>query len=145
MAIYDLEGKLVKKMPLPDFISLTGVSGKKEGAELFLGYTSYLSPNRVMRYDFETDTLEETFQDDATPDVSAEYETKQVFYKSKDGTTVPMFITHRKDVELNGDNPVLLYGYGGYNISMPPGYSPSRHMWLEAGGVYVEANLRGGG
>jgi len=145
MAIYDLDGKLVKKLPLPEFISLTGVSGKKKGNELFLGYTSYLSPNRVMRYDFEADTLEEVFQEDATPDVSADYETKQVFYKSKDGTSVPMFITHNKGIELDGNNPVLLYGYGGYNISMTPGYSPSHQLWLEAGGVYVEANLRGGG
>lgn len=145
LAIYDLDGKLLNQLPLPEFISMTDVSGKKKGTEMFLGYTSYLYPSRIKRYDFENEQLESIFEEDSVVDDAEEFETKQVFYKSKDGTTVPMFITHKKGIELNGDNPVLLYGYGGYNISITPGYSPSRKMWLEAGGVYVEANLRGGG
>lgn len=145
LAIYDLDGKLLKKLPLPDFISITNISGKKKGKEMFLDYTSYLYPNRIKRYDFDKEQLETIFENETVADDASDFETKQVFYKSKDGTSVPMFITHKKGIELTGDHPVLLYGYGGYNISMTPGYSPSRKMWLDAGGIYVEANLRGGG
>lgn len=145
LAVYDLDGKLLKKLPLPDFISITNISGKKKGKEMFLDYTSYLYPNRIKRYNFENEQIEPVFEIERVADDASDFETKQVFYKSKDGTSVPMFVTHKKGIELTGDHPVLLYGYGGYNISMTPGYSPSRKMWLDAGGIYVEANLRGGG
>src|SRR5699024_5662620 len=145
LAIYDLDGKKVQSLSLPGLISLTDVTGKKESDEMLLGYTSYLSPNRLLRYDFKTGELEPIFEDVNVPNVGDDFETEQIFFKSKDGTQVPMFITHKKDIKLDGNNPVMLYGYGGYNISMTPGYSPAHQLWLEAGGVYVEVNLRGGG
>src|SRR5699024_43653 len=128
-----------------DFISIIDIAGKKTDSEMFLNYTSFLDPSRINRYDFEADKLEMILEEGLTTGEASEFETKQIFYTSKDGTKVPMFITHKKGIELTGDHPVLLYGYGGYNISMTPNYSPSRKMWLNAGGIYVEANLRGGG
>src|SRR5690625_731530 len=138
LAIYDLDGKKVQSLSLPGLISLTDVTGKKESDEMLLGYTSYLSPNRLLRYDFKTGELEPIFEDVNVPNVGDDFETEQIFFKSKDGTQVPMFITHKKDIKLDGNNPVMLYGYGGYNISMTPGYSPAHQLWLEAGGVYAE-------
>ncbi|ASN04553.1 prolyl oligopeptidase family serine peptidase [Virgibacillus necropolis] len=144
LKIYDDKGTLQKELPLPKFITITGLAGKKNDSELFISYTSYLCPFKIMRYKFEEDQLDAVLETNLHLQ-SNQFETKQVFYTSKDGTKIPMFITHKKGLELTKDNPVLLYGYGGYNISLTPTFSPSQMMWLEAGGVYVVANLRGGG
>lgn len=145
LTIYDLSGTFVKKLNLPDYITITDIKGKKKGKSMFLSYTSFLYPTKTKHYDFENDQLETIFKNQNQPEVHSEYETKQVFYTSKDGTRVPMFITHKKGIELNNNHPVLLYGYGGYNVSRTPAYSPAHAFWLESGGIYVEANLRGGG
>ncbi|CAM3162858.1 prolyl oligopeptidase family serine peptidase [Filibacter tadaridae] len=144
LAIYALDGTFQRDIPLPDYISISGVSGKKSASTMFIGYTSYLVPTTIARYDFEEDLIDPVFQSSALFETE-NFETKQVFYPSKDGTTIPMFLTYRKGLELNGENPVLLYGYGGFNVSLTPAFSPSQRMWIEAGGVYAAANLRGGG
>ena len=112
--------------------------------KLFFSFSSYTYPSTIFRYDFATDevTVFRAPEVDFNPD---DYETRQVFYQSKDGTTVPMFITHKKGVELNGKNPTYLYGYGGFNISLTPGFSVSNLVWMEQGGIYAVANIRGGG
>ena len=144
LAIYDLKGTLQKDVPLPAYITLTDVSGKKEGDTMFVGYTSYLSPTTIARYDFNKDGLEPVFNNENLFETE-DFETTQVFYPSKDGTSIPMFLTHRKGLKLTADHPVLLYGYGGFNVSLTPAFSPSMRMWVESGGVYAVANLRGGG
>lgn len=144
MKIHALDGAFVKDVPLPSFVSLSGMSGKKEDKSMFIGYTSYLSPGTTASYDFETDEMSYIFERDAKFD-TADFETTQVFYPSKDGTQIPMFLTHKKGLKLNGENPVLLYGYGGFNVSLTPSFSPALRLWMEEGGIYAVANLRGGG
>ncbi len=144
MTIYEKNGILPTELPLPDFISINDVKGTSTTPEMFISYTSFLHPLKVIKYDFDTGKLMNVF--DKQGSESAErFETKQVFYPSKDGTVVPMFLTYKKGLELNGDNPVLLYGYGGYTACMTPSYSPSQKMWMEQGGIYAVANIRGGG
>lgn len=142
--IYDLNGAFVKDVPLPSFVSLSGMSGKKEDKTMFIGYTSYLSPGITASYNFETGDLTQVFKRDDKFDTT-DFETTQIFYPSKDGTEIPMFLTHKKGLVLNGENPVLLYGYGGFNVSLTPSFSPALRLWMEEGGVYAVANLRGGG
>lgn len=144
LRIYDLDGRFQKEVSLPNYISLSGVTGKKTASTMFIGYTSYLVPTTIARYDFEKDELNTVFNTSELF-VATGFETTQVFYPSKDGTRIPMFLTHRKGLKLTGDNPVLLYGYGGFNVNLTPDFSPSQRMWIEAGGVYAVANLRGGG
>src|SRR5699024_2843259 len=96
------------------------------------------------KYSFSTRQIEPIFTESLV-DTDQSYETKQIFYTSADGTEIPMFLTYKKGLELNGNNPVLLYGYGGYGISMTPSFSPSQKLWIESGGVYAVANIRGGG
>lgn len=144
MKIHALDGAFVKDVPLPSFVSLSGMSGKKDDKSMFIGYTSYLSPGTTASYDFEKDEMTYIFKRDAKFD-TVDFETTQVFYPSKDGTQIPMFLTHKKGLELNGENPVLLYGYGGFNVSLTPSFSPALRLWMEEGGVYAVANLRGGG
>src|SRR5690606_15609275 len=129
---------------LPGFNSLTGLNGKKEDETMFIGYTSYLAPNSIGSYDFNSGELVQVFQQNNKFDTEG-FETTQVFYPSKDGTKIPMYLTHKKCVELDGDKPVLLYGYGGFNVSLTPAFSPAVRVWIEEGGVYAVANLRGGG
>ncbi|MBE1554171.1 prolyl oligopeptidase family serine peptidase [Sporosarcina limicola] len=144
LAIYGLDGIYQREIPLPDYISIVGVTGKKSATTMFIEYTSYLVPTTIAGYDFEKAELTPVFKGSEL--VGTEnFETTQVFYPSKDGTRIPMFLTHKKGLELNGENPVLLYGYGGFNVSLTPAFSPSQRLWIEAGGVYVVANLRGGG
>lgn len=142
--IFDLEGRFVREATLPGIGSVGGFGGKRKYRETFYSFTSQTTPGEIYRYDMQTgeSTL---FQKPTVDFKSSQYETRQVFYPSKDGTLIPMFITHRKGLELNGDNPTLLYGYGGFNISIRPGFSVTRAVWLEMGGVLAEANLRGGG
>ncbi len=128
----------------PPGIGSIGVSGEPGDPELFYSFTSYTYPTTIYRYDLETGESE-VFREPAVGFQADDYVTKQVFYTSKDGTRVPMFITHRNGIELNGENPTMLYGYGGFNISLTPGFSSTNIAFLERGGVYAVANLRGGG
>jgi prolyl oligopeptidase len=143
--MYDLNGYFVKELELPDMGSINGISGKEKGDnEMFIQFSSFLYPAEVFRYDFEKGEFESFFKPNIKIDIS-QYEVEQQFYESKDGTKVPMFIIHHKDIKLNGDNPTILYGYGGFNVSLKPYFSIHPLSWLELGGVYAIANLRGGG
>lgn len=144
LKIYELDGTFHREVKLPKYISLTGLTGKKSATEMFIGYTSYLAPTKIMKYDFASNELEVVLEN-ANLFPTEQFETTQIFYTSKDGTKIPMFLTHKKGLALNGSNPVLLYGYGGFNVSLTPSFSPTQRMWIEAGGVYAVANLRGGG
>ncbi|MFC1543339.1 prolyl oligopeptidase family protein [Candidatus Neomarinimicrobiota bacterium] len=145
MYLYDLKGQLIREIDLPTLGQIGGLCGKEsaEATEMFFSFTSFLYPSTVSRYDLATGEMSQLWETGIDFNPSG-YETKQVWYPSKDGTRVSMFITHKKGVELNGNNPTLLYGYGGFNIPMLPSFSLSRLAWMEAGGVYVVANLRGG-
>ncbi|MEO1620414.1 MAG: prolyl oligopeptidase family serine peptidase [Cyanobacteria bacterium J06632_3] len=142
--IFDLSGEYIRDVDLPGIGSAGGFNGKRMDTETFYSFTSYTVPSRIYRYDMLTgkSTL---FREPSIPFNPDDYETQQVFYPSKDGTQIPMFITAKKGLEQNGENPVLLYGYGGFNISLSPSFSVSNLVWLELGGVYAVANLRGGG
>ena len=142
--IFNLDGAFVREVELPGIGSAGGFGGKRYDTETFYTYTSFTTPNTIYRYDMVSgeSTLFRKPNVDFKPD---EYETKQVFYSSKDGTQVPMFITHKKGLKLDGNNPTYLYGYGVFNVSLSPNFSISRLVWMEMGGVYAIANLRGGG
>jgi prolyl oligopeptidase len=142
--IFSLEGSLVREVALPGLGFAGGFSGKKEDTETFYSFTGFTTPNTIYRYDMVGDqsTIFRQPNVDFNPE---DYETKQVFYKSKDGTKLPMFITHKKGLKLDGHNPTYLYGYGGFNASLTPGFSVSNLVWMEMGGVYALPNLRGGG
>lgn len=142
--IYSLTGEYIKDIELPGIGSAGGFYGKRDDTETFYAFTSFTTPTRIYRYNLETG--ESTLFRQPTVDFNpANYETRQVFYRSKDGTQVPMFITHKKGLLLDGNNPTLLYAYGGFNISVTPSFSVSRLVWMEMGGVYAVPNLRGGG
>jgi prolyl oligopeptidase len=143
LKIYDTSGNLVRQIPLPTLGTVSGLSGKQDHTEMFFSFTSFLFPSTSYRYDFITDRLTVVHEPEIDFDPSP-YETRQVFYHSKDGTRVPMFITHKKGLTLDANNPTLLYGYGGFAITLKPSFSVSRLIWLEQGGVYALANLRGG-
>ncbi|MBD2000967.1 S9 family peptidase [Leptolyngbya sp. FACHB-541] len=142
--VFDLNGTFIREVELPGIGSAGGFGGKRHDTETFYSFTSFTTPTTIYRYDMVSGESSVFRQPtvDFNPD---EYETKQVFYASKDGTRVPMFITHKKGLELNGNNPTYLYGYGGFNISLTPSFSPSNIVWLELGGVFAVPNLRGGG
>src|SRR5688572_3424175 len=142
--MFALDGKALGEMALPGIGTLTSLSGKRSSNELFYSFSSFLFPNTVYRYDVATGRNEVFRKPEINFDPSG-FETKQVFYNSKDGTRVPMFITHKRGIALDGSNPTYLYGYGGFNISMTPGFSVPNLVWLEMGGVYAMPNLRGGG
>ncbi len=141
---YDLEGKLLQEVQLPALGTIAGFNGEKGVNTLFYGFTSFTFPTTIYTYDVTKKASIEFFKPKLDFDASA-YETKQVFYESKDKTKIPMFIVHKKGIALDGTNPVLLYGYGGFNISLTPNFSVSRLVFLENGGVYCMPNLRGGG
>ena len=141
---YDYDGKLVRDVELPGIGSVGGFGTKKEEKELYYTFTNYVTPGSIYKYNIESGTSE-LFR---KPDINFDpenYESKQVFYTSKDGTKVPMIITYKKGLELNGKNPTMLYGYGGFNISLTPSFSITNAIWMEMGGVYAVPNLRGGG
>jgi len=142
--LFSPEGKLVRELELPVIGTASGFSGKRTDTETFYLFSSYATPPSIYRYDLITGKSELWKRSPVkfNPD---DYEVKQVFYQSKDGTRVPMFITAKKGVKLDGDNPTLLYGYGGFNIPLTPSFSTGIIGWLETGGVYAVANLRGGG
>lgn len=141
---YHLDGQLISKIPLPSLGSLTGLSGEEEGEEFFFGFTSFLVPHNIYRLDLLKGQIALFKKAEAGVDTEA-FEVKQVQYNSKDGTKIPMFLIHRKGLERNGNNPVLLYGYGGFNISNTPVFNKSTIPFIENGGVYAIANIRGGG
>ncbi len=142
--IHDINGKFVREVKLPGIGSAGGFGGKRYDTETFYTFSSYNMPPTIYRYDMKTGKSE-IFRKSDVKFNPKDYEVKQVFYPSKDGTKIPMFIVHKKGLKLDGTNPTLLYGYGGFNISMTPGFSVSRLAWMEMGGVYAVANLRGGG
>ncbi len=142
--VFGLDGLFVREIELPGIGSANGFGGKRSDTETFYSFTSFTVPGRIYRYDFTTgqSTLWREPKVGFNPD---DFETQQVFYRSKDGTRVPMFITHRKGLELGRNTPALLYGYGGFNISLTPGFSVANLVWMECGGIYAVPNLRGGG
>ncbi|MEM1395594.1 MAG: prolyl oligopeptidase family serine peptidase, partial [Cyanobacteria bacterium P01_H01_bin.150] len=142
--IYGFKGEFVREVELPGIGSVGGFNGKKSDTETFYVFTSFTTPGTIYRYDILTG--KSTVFREPTVDFNADnYETKQIFYKSKDGTQVPMFIVHKKGIKLDGNNPTYLYAYGGFNFSLTPSFSVSSLIWMEMGGVYVVANIRGGG
>ncbi len=142
--LYSMAGEFVREVEFPGIGSASGFGGKRDHKETFYSFSSFATPPSTYRYDIESgeSTLLRRADVDFNPD---DYETKQVVYESSDGTRVPMFICHRRGVELDGNNPTLLYGYGGFNISLTPQFSVSRLAWMEMGGVFAMPNLRGGG
>jgi prolyl oligopeptidase len=140
---YKYDGTLVRQIELPGIGSAGGFNGKKEDKEFFYGFTSFNAPPTVYKYTIATGQSE-FYRKTETKFRNEDYETRQVFFTSKDGTKVPMFLTHKKGMKLDGSNPVLLYGYGGFNIAQTPGFSISNAFWLEQGGIYAVVNLRGG-
>lgn len=141
--LFQKDGSPAGEIPLPPFGSVKELNGRKEDSVLYLQYQSFLTPPTIFQYDFADGMLTAVFEPTIPFDPTA-YETTQVFYPAKDGTKIPMFLTYKKGIQLDGDNPTLLYAYGGFNINMLPEFSPSRLVWLENGGIYAQANLRGG-
>ncbi|HLO84692.1 MAG TPA: prolyl oligopeptidase family serine peptidase [Nostocaceae cyanobacterium] len=142
--IFDLQGNFIREVELPGIGSVDGFDGKRGDTETFYSFTSFTTPGTIYRYNLITGKSE-IFRQAEVDFNSEDYETKQVFYQSKDGTQVPMFVTHKKGIKLDGNNPAYLYSYGGFNISLPPGFSVSILVWMEMGGVYALPNIRGGG
>jgi prolyl oligopeptidase len=142
--ICSLSGDLLAEVALPGIGTVGGFGGKLEDTETFYAFTSYTQPSTIYRYDMRSgqSTVFNKPVIQFNPD---DYQTEQVFFLSKDGTRIPMFIVHRKDIAMNGNNRVYLYGYGGFNVSMTPAFSVSALVWMELGGVFAVANLRGGG
>jgi prolyl oligopeptidase len=142
--LYHMDGTFEREIPLPTVGSLFSLYAKPDSTEMFFDFTSFLYPPTVFRYVFATGELSVFRAPTLDFDVSA-YETQRVFYESKDGTRVPMFLTHKKGLVLNGDTPTMLYGYGGYGVSTTPSFSVGTLEWIENGGVYAVACMRGGG
>lgn len=141
---YDKNGTFIREIELPGLGTASGFSGRKEDKSLYYTFTNYTTPPTI--YKFEPNTgISSVYKKSNVKFNSDDYETKQVFYTSKDGTTIPMLITHKIGLNLHGKNPTILYGYGGFNISLTPNFSVVNAVWLEQGGVYAVANLRGGG
>ncbi len=144
LRVFRTSGELQAEIPLPTLGSITGVGGLDDGSEAFFTFTSFITPTTAYRYDLKS-AHSEVWKKLDTSIAPEDYEVKQVFYPSKDGTKVPMFIVNKKGaVHGNGKNTALLTGYGGFNVSNTPYFSPSAFLWLENGGVYAVANLRGG-
>lgn len=141
--VYNMKGQLENEVPLPGLGSASGFGGEDDDKFVFYTYTSFNYPPTIFRYDIAT-KKSTVFREPEVSFKPTDYETKQVFYTSKDGTKVPMFITYKKGLKLDGTNPAILYGYGGFNISLTPSFSPTRMPFLDQGGVYAQANLRGG-
>lgn len=142
--VFSKEGDYLYDIDIPILGTVGGFGGEKIDTETFYTVTSFTTPATVYHYDIENNTSE-VYQTSQIDFDESLYETKQIFYESKDGTKVPMFVVHKKGIELDGNNPTILYGYGGFNISLTPSFSVTRLIWLEQGGVYAMANLRGGG
>jgi prolyl oligopeptidase len=141
--LYDLKGRFLKEIKAEGLGNLSGFNGRREDTETFYTFTSYNQPPTLYRYDLKTGTST-VFRQPKVDIKPAEFEVKEVFYPSKDGTKVPMFLAYKKGLKLDGTNPTLLYAYGGFNIAQSPNYSPVAQVWMEMGGVYAVACLRGG-
>jgi prolyl oligopeptidase len=144
LSIYDLEGTKQTDISLPTLGTVTGLSGDQDRPELFYSFVSFLYPPTIYRYDVETGKSEVFKKPSIEIDADA-FETKQIFFSSKDGTRIPMFIVHKKGLNLDGTNPLYLTAYGGFNVSLTPSFSPSYLSWIERGGVFALPNIRGGG
>lgn len=138
------DGSMINTVELPGIGIARGISGEKENDYFYYSFTNFTTPSSIYKYDFNSKSSEVYWTPEIDFDFTA-YETKQVWYESKDGTKVPMFITHKKDLIIDGSNPTLIYGYGGFNISIKPGFSVSKAILLENNGIYCVANIRGGG
>ena len=141
---YTYNGTLVREVALPGVGSAGGFGAKKQDISLYYSFTNYLTPGSIYSYEISSGASK-LYKKPSIDFNSDEYQSKQVFYTSKDGTQVPMIITHKKGIVLDGTNPTILYGYGGFNISLTPSFSITNAVWMEQGGVYAVANLRGGG
>jgi prolyl oligopeptidase len=141
---YDLAGKQLGKVELPGIGTAGGFGGENDDPETFYAFTSFNVPASVYRYDARTGQTS-VFAQPQVAFSSDDFKVSQRFYRSKDGTRVPIFIVHRKDLDMSKRHPTLLYGYGGFNASMLPGFSAARMAWMEQGGVFAMANIRGGG
>ena len=142
--MYGTDGRFIRDVEFPGLGTAGGFGGKRTDTETFYAFTTFTAPPVIYRYDMITGKSS-VFRESKVKFNPGDYETKQVFYSSKDGTRVPMFISHKKGIKLDGNNPTLLYGYGGFNISMTPSFSPANLAWMEMGGVYAMPNIRGGG
>jgi prolyl oligopeptidase len=143
LTVYTLDGKREGELPMPGPVAVSALNGRFDGDDLFFIFESYIVPFGVQRADVKTRTVQPWWRPD-TPFDTAAYEMKQVWYPSKDGTRIPMFVMHKKGLALDGSHPALLYGYGGFNHSLLPSFSSTAAWWLEQGGVYAVPNLRGG-
>ena len=141
---YDINGKKLQEINLPGLGSCSGFSGKREEKELYYRFTNYHTPSTIFKYNVEN-YKSELYWKPNIDFISSEYISKQSFYKSKDGTKIPIIITHKKGIKYNKNTPTILYGYGGFNISLTPSFDIKSAIWLENGGVYAVANIRGGG
>jgi prolyl oligopeptidase len=143
LTLYTTGGKRLRDLPLPTLGTVASISSRNDSNSIYFGFTSFLYPERIYRYEVRQASVQPVF----TPRVRfdpTQYQTRLVFYRSKDGTRVPLFIVARKNVKLDGSNPTILYGYGGFDISIMPSFNPVLPVWLELGGVYAVANMRGG-
>ena len=141
---YDYDGNLIREVKLPGIGSCGGFDGKQDAKELYFTFTNYITPSSSFKFNPTDGSYDFYWQPKINFD-SSDYLSKQVFYYSKDGTKIPMIINYKKGVELNGKNPTILYGYGGFNISLTPSFSIANSVWMEQGGIYAVPNLRGGG
>jgi len=141
---FDYSGKFIRKIQLPGLGTASGFGGKKDAKDLYYSFTNYITPGTIYKMNIAAGTSE-VYQQPKVKFNPGDYESKQVFYASKDGTQVPMMITYKKGIKLDGTNPTMLYAYGGFNVSLTPSFSVANAVWLENGGVYAVANLRGGG
>jgi prolyl oligopeptidase len=141
---FDRKGVLIRDINLPGIGTASGFAGKKDDKEVYYTFTNYVTPATIYKLDPKTGSSG-IYKKPDVAFIGDNYESEQIFYSSKDGTRIPMIITYRKGTQLNGKNPTILYGYGGFNISETPGFSISIALWLETGGIYAVANIRGGG
>jgi prolyl oligopeptidase len=141
---YDYSGKLLREIQLPGVGTAGGFGGKKKEKTLYYSFTNYITPGSIFSFEPQAGTSA-VYEKPKVDFDSEKYESKQVFYTSKDGTKIPMIITHKKGLKLDGTNPTMLYGYGGFNVSLTPSFSIANAVWMENGGVYAVPNLRGGG
>lgn len=141
---HEINGVLIDELPLPGVGTVSGFAGKQDADETFFSFTNYVTPESIYRVDLESGDVTLWRRPEVAFDVD-DFVTEQLFCTSKDGTKVPIIVTRKKDTKLDGTNPTMLYGYGGFNISITPGFSPATVGWVDAGGVYAVANLRGGG
>ncbi len=141
---YDMEGVKIREVELPGMGTVNGFSSRKEEQDVYYSFTNYIRPSTIYKFDLASGAST-VYQKPEVAFNPEEYESKQVFYSSKDGTKIPMMITYKKGISLDGTHPTMLYGYGGFNISLTPSFSVANALWLAQGGVYAVPNLRGGG